>query len=95
MTQQPTTTKIVYSLIAHQMDIGTSLGGRHNYVDPISNLWPFWIPQPKLHGACYLIFFENLKMASFDYFKNIAAKRCFPGLFLSELRDLIKLNRYD
>ena len=21
----------------------------------------FWIPQPKLHGACYLIFLQNLK----------------------------------
>ena len=28
----------------------------------------FWIPQPKLHGACILIFFEISKMSSFGRF---------------------------
>ena len=28
----------------------------------------FWIPQPKLHGAMYLVFFVKPKMVSFDQF---------------------------
>ena len=44
-----------YSWIAHELQVGTSLGRRHNLVR--FQIWAqFWIPQPKLHGAVYLIF---------------------------------------
>ena len=40
----------MYSSIAHQLQVGTSLIWRHNLVRfQISE--HFWIPRPKLHGA--------------------------------------------
>ena len=45
-----------YKWIAHELRVGTSLGRRHNLVR-FQILDHFWIPQPKLHGAMYLIFF--------------------------------------
>ena len=45
-----------YSWIACELQVGTSLRRRHNLVR--FQIWDhFWIPQPKLHGECYLIFF--------------------------------------
>ena len=45
----------LYSWIACQLDIGASLGCRHNLVR--FQIWDhFWIPRPKLHGATNLIF---------------------------------------
>ena len=50
-----TGTRLAYNWIAHQLQVGTSLGRRHNLVR--FQIWDqFWIPQPKLHGAMYLIF---------------------------------------
>ena len=47
-----------YSWIAHEVQVGTSLGGRHKLVR--FQIWDqFWIPQPKIHGAMYLIFFRK------------------------------------
>ena len=51
-----------YSWIADQLDIGTSLGRRNNQVQ-FQIRDQFWIPQPRLHGACYLIFCETSKQA--------------------------------
>ena len=31
----------------------------------------FWIPQPKLHWGCYLIFFENLKTEFLRFFVSV------------------------
>ena len=46
---------IYYSWIAYELQVGTSLGWRHNLVG--FQIWDqFWIPQPKLHGAMYLTF---------------------------------------
>ena len=43
----------------------------------------FWIPQPKLHGACYLIFLQNLKTGFsrflLVFFFYLVSKRWFPG----------------
>ena len=46
---------LCYSWIACQLDIGTSLGRRRNYVQ-FQIRGDFWIPQPTLHGAIILIF---------------------------------------
>ena len=49
-----------YSSIANELQGGTSLGRRHILVR--FQIWDHcWIPQPKLHGAMYLIFFVKLK----------------------------------
>ena len=70
-----------YSWIAHQMDIGTSLGGRHNLVQ--FQIWGhFWIPRPKLHGACYLIFFRKTsKWPRLTSFCFSPQKNAFQGFF--------------
>ena len=52
---------IMYSWIAHELQVGTPLGRRHNLVR--FQIWDqFCIPQPKLHGAVYLIFFVEPKI---------------------------------
>ena len=49
-----------YSWIAHELQVRTSLGQRINLVR--FQFWDhFWIPQPKLHGAMYLILFVKPK----------------------------------
>ena len=56
-----------YSWIAHQLELGTSLRRRHNLVQ-FQVLDHFWIPQPKLHGAMYLIFFVKPQNGDFAFF---------------------------
>ena len=59
-----------YSWIARQLQVGTSLGRRHNLVE--FQIWGhFWIPQPKLHGAMYLIFFVKPKNGDFAFFVSV------------------------
>ena len=49
-----------YSWVARQLQVATSLGRRHKLVG--FQIWDqFWIPQPKLHGTMYLIFFVKHK----------------------------------
>ena len=44
-----------YSWISHQLQVGAFLGRRHDLLQ--FQIWDqFWIPEPKLHGAMYLIF---------------------------------------
>ena len=58
-----------YSWIAHQLEIGTSLGRRHNYIGPISNLRPFLDSSAQTTQRNILDFFwQNLKRSSFDQF---------------------------
>ena len=72
---------LTYSWISHHMDIGTSLGGHHNWVQ--FQIWGhFWIPRPKLHGACYLIFFRKTsKWPRLTSFCFSPQKNAFQGFF--------------
>ena len=77
---------LVYSWIACQLDIGTSLGWRHNQVQ-FQIRGHFWIPQPRLHGAIILIFIvksQNGLVTQFSrkgvfqrVFRHIIGDRCF------------------
>ena len=80
-----------YSWIAQQMDIGISLVGRHNLVQ-FQTWGHFWIPQPKLHGECYLLFFvkpQNDLVWPVFFFR---LKKVLWRFFWSELRALFELN---
>ena len=62
-------TNMKYRWIAHQLQVGTSLGHHRNLVQ--FQIWDhFWISQPKLHGAMYLIIFVRPTTISFDQFSH-------------------------
>ena len=72
----------IYSWIAYELQVGTSLGRRHTLVQ--FQIWGhFWIPRPKLHWEEYLIFFRKIsKRARYVVFE----KRCFPEGFQAQNR---------
>ena len=71
----------IYSWIACQLQVGTSLGRHHNLVR--FQIWDhFWISQPKLHGLCYLIFFVKPQNGLvWPVFVFRLEKSAFQGIF--------------
>ena len=64
--------------------------GTTSYLGPISNLRPFLDSSAQTTRGMLLDFFFNLKMASLDQFKNVAAKSAFQGGFVRA--SMIELN---
>ena len=67
------------------------------YFSFLHSVWPLgysWIPQPKLHRACYLIFFVKPQNGLVWPFLKYCREKVLSR-FLSELWALIELNWYD